>query len=166
MSDTIDHSSTGKRPLPRSVLRTTRHLLEWLKDLVWPSFSCRLLQCGEVNISTRDDQTGMTEGVYARVRVRNRSAGPSAVQAVQVYEKRHKLWKIEALIVFPQRDEVRLPLVLAPAQGCEVGLRALSPGNVPGRKPRKVARLTLRLQDQQGRFYRLTLRRGKMLMSR
>jgi hypothetical protein len=160
----MDHSHHGTMTLRRRALRMTRHLLEWLRDLVWPSFSCRLLQCGEVDISTRDDQPGENEGVYTRVRVTNRSAEPGAVQAVQVYEKRKTPWKIEAFMLLPQREEVLLPLALAPAQVCEVGLRALSPRSGPGRQQRRGARLTLRLQDHRGRLYRLTVRRGKIPM--
>jgi len=158
----MDKDRDGKIAMPWSVLCTTRHLLGWLRDLVWPSFNCVLLQCGTVDISTRNEHSGGNAGVYARVRVTNRRAKPGAVQTVQVYEKRTKAWKIEALILFPDREEATLPLALPPTQACEVGLRARSPSGVPVRTRRRTTRLTLRLQDHRGRCYHLALNRKRM----
>jgi hypothetical protein len=155
-------SHTEKMARSWSVLRLPRHVLEWLRELVWPRLTCALLQYGAVDTSMREEQSGETAGIYIRVRVRNRSAGPSSLQAVEVSEKKTKVWKVEALILFPQREAILLPLALAPAQGCEVGLRALSPGRVSVGKQRRASRLTLRLQDHRGRWYRLKLKRSKM----
>jgi hypothetical protein len=80
---------------------------------------------------------------------------------MEVYERRYKVWKIEALILFPDREEVTLPLALVPAQAYEVGLRALSPGGVPIGKQRRGSRLILRLQDHRGRHYHLSLKRKR-----
>jgi hypothetical protein len=150
--------------IPWSALRTTRHLLAWVRDRVWPSLSCVLLQYGEVETNRRDDQTGGEAGVYARVRVTNRRARPGAIQTVQVCEKRHQVWQVEALILFPQREEISLPLTLAPAQAYEIGLRARSSGSVLVGKRHRVPRLTLRVQDHQGRRYRLRLKRRRTTM--
>jgi hypothetical protein len=164
MRDTMHDSHTEKMAISWSALRLARHFLEWVRDLVRPSLTCVLLQSGVVETSTREEQTGETAGIYVRVRIRNRSAAPSSLQAVEVSEKKRKVWKVEALILFPQHAEILLPLALAPAEGCEIGLRALSPGRVfVGKQPR-ASRVTLRLQDHRGRWYRLKLQRKRMVM--